>query len=41
MNSSTPTGVEENEDSRFIDYTIASEFEELQNVIEVAPYKTS
>lgn len=36
MNSSTPTGVEENEDSRFIDYTIASEFEELQNVIEVA-----
>jgi hypothetical protein len=33
---STPTGVEENEDSRFVDYTIASEFEELQNVIEMA-----
>ena len=32
----TPTGVEENVDSRFIDYTIVGEFEELENAIEVA-----
>lgn len=32
----TPTGVEENENSRFIDYTIVGDFEELENVIEVA-----
>jgi hypothetical protein len=33
---STPSGVEENEDSRFVDYTIVSDFEELQNTIEIS-----